>query len=111
MELVFSIVLFAFGGAILLYAGIVAIGGYDAIFRNYATKVKDKKKYARKFAKLLALFGLSLVLGGAVALWRSWAGGVVLLAGVITTAMQANRLTGIVDELDMRDPDKEEKIL
>ena len=111
MEHVFSIILFIFGGALLIYAGIVAVGGYGAIFRNYATKVRDQKKYAKKFAKLIALFGLALVVSGFVALWRSWAGGIVLLAGVISIAMNANALTGVVDELDMTDPDKKDEIL
>ena len=100
MEYAFPIILFAFGGGLLIYAGIIAAGGYDAIPRNSASKVRDKKAYAKKFAKLLALFALSVILAGAAALWRNWAGGVVLLAGIITVAMNANALTGITDELD-----------
>ena len=98
-----------FGGALLLYAGIIADCGYDAIFRNYATKVKDKKRYARKFAMLLAMIALTIILAGVTALWRLWAGGVVLLSGIITIIMNGHKLTGIIDELDDTGNDKEDE--
>ncbi len=104
-----SILMFIFGGALLAYAGIIALCGYEAIPRNYATKVKDEKRYAKKFAMLLAMIALTIILAGAAALWRLWAGGVVLLTGIITIIMNGHKLTGITDELDSTGSEKQDE--
>lgn len=68
MEYAYSILMFCFSGAILLYAGLIAPGNDELIGRSWAAKMKDKKAYARQFAKLLALISLAPLLSGVVAL-------------------------------------------
>ncbi|MBR3570819.1 MAG: hypothetical protein IKN96_08525 [Oscillibacter sp.] len=58
MEYAYSILMFCFAGAILLYAALVP-GNPGMIRRLYAAKVKDKKAYAKQFAKVLALVSLA----------------------------------------------------
>ena len=43
METVFPILLLIFGGAMLLYAGLVALCGFEVIPRTYSAKIRDKK--------------------------------------------------------------------
>ena len=52
----FSILMFCFSGALLLYAILLAITkDFELIPRGYAAKVKDKKEYAKRFAEVIAL--------------------------------------------------------
>lgn len=56
----FCILMLVFSGAILLYAGLVALTkDYNLIPRGYAAAPKDKQAYAVAFAKVLALVALS----------------------------------------------------
>ena len=60
-----SILMFIFGGAILLYAVLLAwTKDTGLIMRGYAAKMKNKKAYAVKFAKILALTSISPFLTG-----------------------------------------------
>ncbi len=68
MEYGYSILMFAFSGSVLLYAGLIAMGNYDLIRRLRAAKVRDKKEYAKRFARVLALVSLSPFLSGIVGL-------------------------------------------
>ena len=110
MEYAFYFITLGFGGALLLYAGIVAASGFDAIPRNNTVKVKDKQAYARKFAKILALLALPLVVGGLVGLWKIWVGGIVIAVGLALVLTNINKLTKIKKELntgyDEPDPDE-----
>lgn len=108
MEHGFSILMIIFGGAILLYAALIAAGGYDMIPRNYATHVPDKKKYAKQFAKLLALVGLSPILGGLISFFNVWAGVTALMLGFIYSIKYGIQLTKIEDLTGMPDPDQQE---
>ena len=52
----FSILMLCFSGALLLYAGLLALTkDYNLIPRCYASRVKDKKTYAVNLAKVIAL--------------------------------------------------------
>ena len=68
MEYAYSILMFCFSGAILIYAGLIAPGNVELIRNYWAVKMKDRKAYARQFAKLLALTALAPLLSGIVAL-------------------------------------------
>ena len=68
MESAFSILMFIFSGALLLYAGLVAVFGVTLILRHWAAEIKDEKAYARRFAKILALTALAPALSGVVGL-------------------------------------------
>ena len=84
METVFPILLLIFGGAMLLYAGLVALCGFEVIPRTYSAKIRDKKKYARQFAALTAMLAwapltagiLGLIFGNTVCL-------IVLIAALV----------------------------
>ena len=68
MEYAFSILMFIFSGALLLYAGLVAVFGVGLIVRHWAAKIRDEKAYARRFAKILSLTALAPALSGVVGL-------------------------------------------
>ena len=68
MESAFSILMFIFSGALLLYAWMVSVFGVTLIRRHWAVKMRDKKAYARGFAKVLALTALAPAASGVVAL-------------------------------------------
>ncbi len=89
MEYGYSIIMFAFAGSILLYAGLIAMGNYKLIRRLYSAKVRDKKEYAKRFARVLALVSLAPFLSGLVGLCGTieqviLPAGAVLVVGFIT---------------------------
>ncbi len=56
----FSILMFCFSGALLLYAGVLALAkNPDLIPRSHAVQMKDPKAYARAFAGMIALAALA----------------------------------------------------
>lgn len=67
MERAYSILMFCFAGMILLYAALLAPGNVELIPRRWAVPIKDRKDYAKRFAKLLALLSLSPLSSGIVA--------------------------------------------
>ena len=70
MENGFSILMFIFSGAILFYALLLALTkDINLIFRNYSAKIKDKKKYAAQFAKLMAVVAIAPALAGLAGLF------------------------------------------
>ena len=82
----FSILMFIFAGAILLYAALMAITkDYKMLpFRaRRSVKPKNPKKYMIQLSKIVALAALAIALGAAVSLWNNAIGAVVLVAGVI----------------------------
>lgn len=74
MESAYSILMFCFAGLLLLYALLLA-KDEKLIPRDYAAKMEDKKRYARRLAGLLAIVALGPVFSG--------------LAGLFTTPGQA----------------------
>lgn len=86
MEHGFSIFMFIFAAAILLYAALMAITkDYSMLPYRARRSVKPKhpEKYMVQLSKIVALAALAIALGAAVALWNMAAGAVVMVAGVI----------------------------
>lgn len=84
MEYAFSIVMFCFSGAILLYAGIMGATKDINMLRRrqrYAAKMNDPKAYAVMVAKILATTALAPLIAGLVGLLSPAAGGIALVVG------------------------------
>ena len=82
----FSILMFIFAAALLLYAVVLAITkDYKMLpYRaQISVKPKDPKEYTLQLAKVVALVGLAMTAGALVALWNQLIGAIVILAGVI----------------------------
>lgn len=62
-----SIVLFVFSASLLIYAGITAISKKITVFITRSASVKNvTKKYAVKFAKLIAFLAIAPFVGGVI---------------------------------------------
>ena len=86
MEQGFSILMFIFAGALLFYAGLMAIiKDYKMLpYRaRQSVKPKNPKKYMVQLAKIVALVAAMIAAGAAVALWNGAIGAVVMVIGVI----------------------------
>ncbi len=86
MEQGFSILMFIFAGAILVYAAIMAITkDYRMLpYRaQVSVKPKNPEKYMVQLAKIVALTAVAIALGAAAALWNMAIGGIVMIVGVI----------------------------
>ena len=86
MDQGFSILMFIFAGAILLYAAAMAITkDYNMLpYRSrVSVKPKNPEKYMVELAKIVALTAAAIAIGAAVALWNFAAGAVVMIVGVI----------------------------
>lgn len=80
----FSILMFCFSGALILYAALLALTkDYRLIPRHYAVKVKDEKAYARKMAKVIALVAVAPLHCGLGAMFSVPLAMVVLVAEII----------------------------
>ena len=70
MEYALSFIAFGFGGALLLYAGILWLTKDVKLIRRwYTAEIKDPKLYAKTFALLIAFLALALLAGGWVGLY------------------------------------------
>ena len=86
MDRGFSILMFIFAAALLLYAVILAITrDYKMLpYRSrVSVKPKNPKAYTLQLAKVIALVSLAVAVGAAVALWNQTVGAIVILTGVI----------------------------
>ncbi len=95
MEHAFSILMFIFAGALLLYAALMALTkDYKMLpYRaRHSVKPKDPKKYTVLLAKIVALVAAAVALGAAVALWNNGAGAGVMIAGVIAALWLGTRI-------------------
>ena len=63
MRFAFSIIMFVFSGALLLYAGLVSVDP-SAMVRSYSVKTRDKKAYAKYLGKVIAVIALAPLLCG-----------------------------------------------
>ena len=83
----FSILMFMFSGGLLLYAALLAITkDYNMIARHYATKVKDGKEYAARFARVIALVAVAPAYSGIIAqVFSEGIGMVVLVIQMVLT--------------------------
>ena len=88
MKYGFSIIMFCFSGAILLYAGIMgATKDIKMLYwrHRYSAKMNDKKAYAVMVAKILAITAAAPLLGGLVGLISPLIGGIVLVVSFIAS--------------------------
>jgi len=95
MEHGFSILMFIFAGALLLYAALMAITREYTMLpyrARQSVKPKDPKKYMVQLAKIVALTALAIALGAAVALWSNAAGAVILVAGVVAALWAGTKI-------------------
>lgn len=86
MEYGFSILMFFFSAAILLYAGLMAwTKDYKILpFRaRVSVKPKNPKRYMTQFAKVTALVAAAPLLSGLVGLWNLLAALIVLIVGFV----------------------------
>lgn len=95
MEHGFSMLMFIFAAAVLLYAALMAITkDYRMLpFRaRQSVKPKDPQAYMVQLSKIVALAALAIALGAAVALWNNALGAVVLVAGVVAALWAGTRI-------------------
>lgn len=88
MEYGFSIIMFCFSGAILLYAGIMgATKDINTLYwrHRYSAKMHDKKAYAVMVAKILALTASAPLISGLVGLLSPLAGGIAFVISLIAS--------------------------
>ena len=70
MEYGYSILMFIFSGALLLYAALIALTGSTGLIpRQHSVKTDNPRRYARRFAGVLALTALAPAHSGLIALW------------------------------------------
>jgi asparagine N-glycosylation enzyme membrane subunit Stt3 len=75
-----------FGGALMLYALLIRIIGFDMIPRNWAVQATDQNAYAKQFSRVLAILSLSPILSGIAGL--IWGEGICgILLGVLSLAL------------------------
>ena len=95
MEYGYSILMAIFAGALLLYAGMMAL------FRDYkmlpyrarvSVKPKDEKAYMRQLAKVIALVALAPALSALVGLWNMTAAFIVLIVSAVLFIWLGTRL-------------------
>ncbi len=87
--------MFIFAGAVLLYAGILAVTkDYNMLpYRSrVSVKPKNPKKYAVQLAKAIALVAVAIAAGAAVSLWNIAAGAVVMIVGVIAALWASTKI-------------------
>ena len=86
MDFAFSIIMFCFSGAILLYALLLALTkDMTMLQRRYrvSADIKDKKAYALMLAKIIAFVGISPLLAAIVGLISPAAGAAVFVISLI----------------------------
>ena len=73
MKYGFSILMFCFSAGILLFAGLIALAKDPALIpRHYTAKIRNKKRYAVQFAKVLAVTAAAPFSGGLTGLiWNA----------------------------------------
>ena len=98
MENVYSIFMFIFSGAILLYAGFLALTK-DYLLLPYRVKravkpmsKKERKNHIVKLAKIIALVSVAPALSGAVGFWNVYVALFVLIAGTIVAIWLGTRI-------------------
>jgi len=91
----FPILMFIFAAALLIYAAILAVKkDYKMLpYRaQISVKPKNPKAYTLQLAKVVALVGLAVAAGAAVALWDQLIGAIVILAGVIAAIWAGTKI-------------------
>ena len=91
----FSIFMFLFAGAILLYAALMALTkDYNMLpYRSQlSVKPKDPKRYMTQLAKAVALVAAPVAVSGLIGLWSGIAGLIMLIAGVSVCLWAATKI-------------------
>lgn len=86
MEYGLSVLMFCFSGALLLYAGLLALTkDYRMLpYRaRQSVRPKNPKAYAARLAKVIALTALAPALSGLAGLWSPIAAAAVLIGGLV----------------------------
>lgn len=86
MEHAYSIFMLIFTGAILIYAGLLALTkDYNMLpyHSRVSVKPKDPKRYTRQLAKVVALVALAPALSAIVGFWSLTAAFIVLIVGAV----------------------------
>ena len=95
MEYGYSILMGIFAGAILVYAGIMALtGDYNIlpVRARQSVKPKDPKKYTVRLAEVIALVALSPALSALAGLWNMHAALVVLFVTMVVFIWLGTRI-------------------
>lgn len=98
-----AILMLIFAVAILLYALLIALTKDTGLIRKmYAVKVKDKKLYAVKFAKILAIVSIAPALSGIAGLLSEsvFLMGAVFVAGLIISIKAGTNISKIQDDMN-----------
>lgn len=85
MESAFSILMFIFSAALLLYAGLMAVTkDYNLLpYRSrVSVKPKNPEKYMVQLAKIVALVAAMIAAGATIALWNAAVGAIVMVVGM-----------------------------
>lgn len=88
MEYAYSIMMSAMAVGLLLWAALAFIAGDMMLPRMYtiSAKIRDKKKYARQFAKLIAIIGIAFLISALVGLTCIyWLALVVFIIGIVVS--------------------------
>ncbi len=91
----FSILMFIFAAALLLYAAILAITkNYRMLpYRSrISVQPKNPRKYTYQLAKVIALVAAAVAIGAGLSLWNFWVGFLVMIAGVIAACWAGTRI-------------------
>ena len=86
MENGFSILMLIFAGVLFLYGLLmILIRDYRMVpFRaRVSVRPKNPKKYTARLGIVILLVALAVALGAAVAFWKMWVGGIVMIVGVV----------------------------
>ena len=96
MENGYSIIMLVFSGALLLYAGLMALTKDYKLLPwqvRKTVKPKNKKQYMVRLAKIIALVATPPALSALVGFWNIWVALVVLIAGTVWAIWFGIRLT------------------
>lgn len=91
----FTILMFIFSGAILLYAGLMALTKDYKILpirSRQSVNPKDKKRYTVQLSKAIALVAVVPALSGIVGIWSGIGAGIVFVAGLIVTVWLGTKI-------------------
>ena len=84
MDHAYCYLLFAFSALLFLYAGLIYVTkDIRLVARNNAAKMKDPKKYAVQFSKVLAIVAIAPLLSGIVGLFSTGIRAAIVFVGAL----------------------------
>ena len=96
MENGYSVIMLIFSGALLFYAGLMALTKDYTLLPlrvRRAVKPKNRKQYMVMLAKIVAIVAAAPALSAFVGFWNIWVALVVLVAGTAAAIWLGIRLT------------------